>query len=247
MAREYRPLDCLLHTGSEKLGLLILNQPLDGPERLQLLWSKSLIRACADGGANALYKCMGNSRDRFIPDFISGDFDSIEKAVQEYYKEKGSYFIETPDQNHTDFTKALQLLLQRVRDHNTKIDMVVTLGGLSGRFDQILASVETLYQTRPLTNLPLYVIQGSSLICLLREGKSTIRVDKDLQGSWCGLIPVGEPCYHVTTSGLKWNLSDAQLKFGTLVSTSNKMDESGVVTVETDAPLVWTMEVPRLK
>ncbi|XP_078716374.1 thiamine pyrophosphokinase 1 isoform X1 [Lampetra fluviatilis] len=169
MEREYRPLDCLLHAGSEKLGLLILNQPLDGPERLQLLWSKSVIRACADGGANALYKCMGNSRDRFIPDFISGDFDSIEKAVEEYYKEKGSDFIKTPDQDHTDFTKALQLLLQRARDHNTKIDMVVTLGGLSGRFDQILASVNTLYHARPLTNLPVYVIHGSSLICLLRE------------------------------------------------------------------------------
>ncbi|XP_078716378.1 thiamine pyrophosphokinase 1 isoform X4 [Lampetra fluviatilis] len=129
----------------------------------------AVIRACADGGANALYKCMGNSRDRFIPDFISGDFDSIEKAVEEYYKEKGSDFIKTPDQDHTDFTKALQLLLQRARDHNTKIDMVVTLGGLSGRFDQILASVNTLYHARPLTNLPVYVIHGSSLICLLRE------------------------------------------------------------------------------
>uniref|UniRef100_A0A8D0H1Z8 Thiamine pyrophosphokinase 1 n=1 Tax=Sphenodon punctatus TaxID=8508 RepID=A0A8D0H1Z8_SPHPU len=154
----------------------------------------AVLKACADGGANRLYHITEGNQESFLPDYISGDFDSIRPEVKEYYKVKGCELIETPDQDLTDFTKCLQILQKKTEEK-----------GL--------------------------------------QGKHRLLVNTGREGEWCGLIPVGSSCDHVTTTGLKWNLTNHMLKFGTLVSTSNTYDESGIVTILTDKPLLWTMGI----
>ncbi|XP_015710473.1 thiamin pyrophosphokinase 1 isoform X5 [Coturnix japonica] len=193
MERVFTPLDCLLPAGNLKFCLLILNQPLNRGH-FHCLWSKAALRACADGGANRLYHITEGRQDRFLPDYISGDFDSIQPEVKEYYKLKGCELIETMDQDLTDFTKCLQILQKKIEEK-----------GL--------------------------------------QGKHKLQVDTGLEGSWCGLIPIGSSCDSVTTTGLRWNLANQVLKFGTLVSTSNTYDNSGTVTIKTDKPLLWTMAI----
>jgi len=119
-------------------------------------------------------------------------------------------------------------------NHQNKI---LALGGVGGRRDQEFANYNVMF-TYP--HLPMVCITDHCLVTVLPPGRHTIIPDASVEGPVCGLIPLGGAA-RVTTSGLKWNLDNDEMRFGGLVSTSNEIVAAEVM-VETDGALIWTTE-----
>ncbi|KAK2175866.1 hypothetical protein NP493_702g05037 [Ridgeia piscesae] len=106
-----------------------------------------------------------------------------------------------------------------------------------------MGNINTLFKGSAQTDLPIYLVGSKTITFLLNAGSHQIDVNSKSRGVHCGLVPIGHPCNHVTTTGFRWNLSNQTLAFGQLVSTSNAFTDSPVVTVDTDHPLILTMDL----
>lgn len=179
-------------------------------------------------------------------DLITGDFDSISdealQLVQMCYKDK---VVCTPDQDETDFTKALRTVDPFIG--NTDVKSIVVIAESSGRIDQIMANINTLHKAHELCCVPrIFVLAHNSLSFLIRPGKHRITIIQSLvdKQDWCALMPFSETAT-VTTTGLKWNLQDQKLQFGGLVTTSNTY-VNNEVNIITDKPLLWAMGITKM-
>ncbi|XP_015915977.2 thiamine pyrophosphokinase 1 [Parasteatoda tepidariorum] len=230
----------------EPIALLILNQPLDeeNVEYLQSIWNSAAFRVAVDGGANELKDSSKNhiNQTELIPDLICGDFDSALPEILDYYREKNVAVIHTPDQDETDFTKALRLTVEIIKDRGLQVSSIVALVRNGDRLDHILGNLNTLYLALKFTTLPVMILGHGSITWLLSTGSHKIHITDEMMSSHVGLVPLGKECTNVSTTGLKWNLTQDKMNFGGLISTCNLFD-SNVVTVSTDTPLIWTMEV----
>uniref|UniRef100_UPI0028AA0329 thiamine diphosphokinase n=1 Tax=Soonwooa sp. TaxID=1938592 RepID=UPI0028AA0329 len=146
-------------------------------------------------------------------DFISGDFDSHERL--DLVDDK---FIETPDQNKTDFQKALEIILEK------GIENVDVYGGSGGEMDHFLG------------NLSVADFMKSKMkIQFFDEFSSYYFIPKNfeisgVQGKMISLFPFPK-AESITTKGLKWPLYKENLKVGERIGTRN-IAENDVVTIK---------------
>jgi thiamine pyrophosphokinase len=67
--------------------LILLNSETLSIPQVKQLWNLCNMKICADGGANRLFNGIEESeRSRFIPNFITGDLDSVKQDVADYYR-----------------------------------------------------------------------------------------------------------------------------------------------------------------
>ncbi|XP_037964884.2 thiamin pyrophosphokinase 1 isoform X1 [Plutella xylostella] len=252
---------------STNYAIMVLNRPVcQDKVFIENLWNNAIVRITVDGGTSKWDNYVRNlphemQTNMKRPDLVTGDFDSITEDTLEKYKKQGlrpapfadqpSVIVHTPDQNHTDFTKALMELYTYCQSNELLLDHVIVLGQASGRLDQILGNIQTLFLAKEQSLLGhstgLYLLSDDALSWLLNPGDHVIHVPEEIRNHkrvWCSLVPIGETCDSVTTSGLKWNLDNSTLKFGCLVSTSNTFSGAEKVTVKCSHTILWSMKIP---
>ncbi|KAL3517452.1 hypothetical protein ACH5RR_020041 [Cinchona calisaya] len=233
-----------------KYALIILNQRL--PRLTPLLWQHAQLRVCADGGANRLFDELPQLfpheddvlavRNKYKPDVIKGDMDSVREDVVDFYKNLGTKILdESHDQDTTDLHKCVVYIRDLPHLQNSNLCILV-IGALGGRFDHELGNINVLYR---FSAMRIILLNDDCLIQLLPSTHChEIHIKPSIMGPHCGLAPMGMPSRNTTTTGLQWDLSNTEMKFGGLISTSN-IAKGEIVTVHSDTDLIWTISIKK--
>lgn len=168
------------------------------PKKLPNLDEYALI-ACTDGAFHYLEK-LNFPLHRL--DFISGDFDSLK---ENFLKDK---IIHTPDQNFTDFHKALQILKGK------NITNLHVFGGSGGEQDHFLGNLSTAFHFKESMKITFF----DEFAKYFFIPKSM--VIKNIKGKMVSLYPFPF-AKQITTSGLNWNLNNDNLEITNKIGTRN--------------------------
>lgn len=179
--------------------LLFING--DAPKSFPDLENYSLI-ACTDGAFHYL-KRLGFPLHRL--DFISGDFDSHSGADENIYEEK---FIYTPDQDKTDFHKALEIISEK------GFKSVDVLGGSGGEQDHFLGNLTVAYSFKDKMDIKFYDEFSEYYFV---PNKIII---KDVKDKMVSLYPFPF-VENITTKGLNWPLTNGALNITARLGTRN--------------------------
>ena len=153
---------------------------------------------CATDGAYHFLE-----KNKIKPNFISGDFDSIENLP------KDIEVIHTPNQDFTDFDKILQILFEKGFKN-------IDVFGASGKEqDHFLGNLHTAIQWK--NKISLTFFDNHSRYFLAKKNTEILNsVDKTIS-----LVPFPEAT-NITTKGLQYPLQDEKLTFGQRIGTRNK-------------------------
>lgn len=158
--------------------------------------------ACTDGAFHYL-KQLGFPLGKL--DFISGDFDSHSGADENVYEDK---FIYTPDQNKTDFHKALDIILEKGYQN------VDVFGGSGGEQDHFLGNLTVAYSFKENLNIKFYDEFSEYFFV----PKSVVL--KNVKDKLISLYPF-PTAENITTKGLNWSLNNENLDITTRIGTRN--------------------------
>ncbi|PIA44432.1 hypothetical protein AQUCO_01700196v1 [Aquilegia coerulea] len=180
-------------------------------------------------------------RNRYRPDVIKGDMDSIRTEVLAFYKDLGTKTVdESLDQDTTDLHKCIAHIQEITPGVEKPNWCILVAGALGGRFDHEIGNINVLCR---FSNIRIVLLSEDSLIQLLpKSHHHEIHILSSVEGPHCGLIPIGMPSANTTTTGLQWDLNNTEMRFGGLVSTSNIVRE-GKITVQSDSDLLWTISI----
>ncbi len=164
-----------------------------------------------DGG---LKHCDGLD---LVPDLILGDFDSIDRALLELFKDKSDIIKYPKDKDFTDGELGVQKAIEIGND-------VVIIGGFSykGRIDHVFSNVFMMNAFNEKGIKSKMVSENSEVYYLTDELEMTS------SKKYVSLIPISDEVEVEKSLGLKYDLTKEVFVFGSSRSLSNESIEEKV-------------------
>lgn len=156
---------------------------------------------CADGGANTADKL------KIIPDFIIGDFDSVDKETLDKFK-SDSEIIRIKRQNDTDVEKCLKYAIRK------RFNESVLLGVTGNRLDHTFCNLGIVIKF--FNKIKLRIIAENSILTPY-TGKVKLKTHPGETISLYGF----DKKTKIYSKDLKYPLKNVSLSFGEKESTSN--------------------------
>ena len=195
-------------------------EPLPKETTKNLAASKKII--ALDG---ALKVCLDYD---IIPAICMGDFDSIDDDLMAYAKENYSIeFIKNTCQNSTDLEKAL-IYLETIKSES------ITICHATGwRLDHSLYNLRLLQRFHQKFN-SLVLMTQLEKVYFIKDQTITLSGSKN-----DALALLSFPEARITSSGLKYDMNNFQLKHGVSESTSNALEnETAIIDVQGEVLLL---------
>lgn len=219
--------------------LILLNQPINIPELFDRAWDACEHRVVADGAAKRLREL---NNDKYIPDYIVGDLDSISEEDLKYYEDKNVKLLTRKSQYATDFMKAMTTSHEEWDNEGQFTPRIFyAFGGLGGRLDHTWSAFLCLNMAAD-NGDRLILISEQNVTLLLSPGEEyTIETPREQYGEAVGYAPLMGTC-KVSTKGLMWDVEDTEFSFTTHISTSNYL-VADKVWIKSDSKAMFTIEM----
>ena len=193
--------------------VFILNGEFEIEYKLEFFQQYQCI-ICVDGGYTHFQKLKLNIN----PDYIIGDFDSIEKIDIENHTKEKTKVIYKDNQDETDAEFALKYIIKEYSNKNIdKIDFIYSIS--TSRFDHSLCNTFLLKQIP--NNIKARILTKTQEMFLLRDEV----IIEDKVGKTLSVIPITN-VKGLTIKGCKWDLENTDVNFGFIGGISNIIEKN---------------------
>lgn len=173
----------------------------------------------ADSGGKVLYEYG------YLPDLLIGDFDSIDRELLNFFREKGVKITEfSPEKDWTDLELAVQTVI------NLNVQEILIYGAIGDRLDHTLGNLSLLHQVM-LSGAKAIIVGLKERVFLLGPEETLTLYPEP--NRFFSLLPLYPGVEGVMESKAKYPLHNATIPFGSTRGIHNEfLTEPVTISIE---------------
>ncbi|MDE5864115.1 MAG: thiamine diphosphokinase [Lachnospiraceae bacterium] len=174
----------------------------------------------------------------FLPDYIIGDFDTVDNELLEAYKdriEKEGLPVHIKSYPVKKDASDTELAVERAIGENP--DKITILAATGSRLDHVLANLGLLLQVAEKA-IECWIVDENNRVRLLMSGDECHIGKREQHGKYLSLIPLTPVVKGLTITGVMYPLTDRTIRQGSSFTISNKITEEQAVIKVADGTLL---------